>query len=383
MNKTNFKKIIALGLSAILTLGLVACGATSSTIEPYYPSNDSYYGAMDMAASNSAGLGGIGDIFTSFDSGVKSETIYDVEYAPEAPVVEESTTTDTSTPTEDYLASQKLIYSARFEIESLEFEKAQQNINALIEQYEGFIASNSVRDSSHNWYVSDYTKTKGTLTQEMTVRIPSEHYNEFVNGMAAIGKVMRKTENVQNITTQYNDTATTIESLKIQEARLLEMMASCYSIDDMISVERRLSEVQSELEMYKTQLNRYDADVKFSTVTIVLSEVREYSPTYEEKNFFERLYDHIDDVIHDFGYFLEDLLYFIIALIPYALLIVVIVIPIRKTIRNKKEKKRRAKAIEESTQNTPIIAPKQETKSDEKIQTAIGSKKDNKNTENK
>ena len=380
MNKTNFKKITALGLSAVLTLSLAACGAANSQMEQYYPAEDNYYGTMDMAVSNSAGLGGI---LNSFDSSMKSEAIYDAEYAPESPVVEETINTDSSTATKDYLASQKLIYSARFEIESLEFEKAQQNINALIEQYEGFIASNSVRDSSRNWYVSDYTKTNGTLTQELTVRVPSEHYNEFVNGMASIGKVMRKTENVQNITTQYNDTATTIESLKIQETRLLEMMASCYSIDDMISVERRLSEVQSELEMYKTQLNRYDADVQFSTVTIILSEVREYSPTYEEKNFFERLYDHIDDVVHDFGYFLEDLLYFIIALVPYAALVIVIAIPIRKAIRKRKDRKRLTKTMEEFAQNNPIVTPEQGIQSDEAIQTAIGSKKDNKKSNNK
>lgn len=367
MSKNN-KKLISKILVFAMLLGigstLVACGASSA------PVSDSKYAgagvAMDTAALNG---------FLDFDMAESESIAMSPSRAPEEPKAPQDTVTNNNAEnTESYLDSQKLIYTCNINIESLEFTATQAKIQELITQYGGFVESNRLYDNAYGWYYSSYEKTSGTLTQELTVRIPSEHYDAFVNGVSAVGKVQNKTESVQNITTQYNDTETTVKSLRAQEKRLLEMMEACNSIDDMITVERRLSEVQMQLERYQTQLNAYDADIRFSTINITLKEVQEYSPTYEEKNFFQRLWDHLETTVKDFADFSEGFLFVIIYLAPYAIIIAIVVVLIINFIKKKKAKKNAP-----VNNPSPVIEqqePENDGSKDISVQTEVGSKKE-------
>lgn len=362
----SFKKILALVLVLSVCGTFVACGASSAPID----SDRKEHLSLDSAANSAGGF---------FDMTWEPEFAPEADYAPESPMATDKTDKETS-DTDDYLSSQKLIYTCNIELESLEFAETQKKIQELIQQNGGFIESNRLYDDAYGWYYSSYEKTTGTLRQELTVRIPSENYHTFVNGVTTIGKVQHKSEDVQNITTQYNDTETTIKSLKTQEKRLLEMLAACNSVEDMITVERRLSEVQMQLERYQTQLNRYDADIKFSTVNISLEEVREYSPTYEEKNFFQRFKEHLDTTIEDFADFMEGALFVIIYLFPYSLVIIAIVLIVRKIIKKRKIKKTApslVRPVEGSTEHTNLTSEAGQTK-DISVQTEVGAKKKDK-----
>ena len=369
MKKENrTKKLLSLLLTFCVLTTLTACGASSAMPE-------SSYDSMDVNMSSPSYSAGLGSIFESDSKNMMSDI--QVEEAPREPSSETSAE-ESENQTDDYLTSQKLIYTANIEIESLEFAKSQEEINQLISKYNGFVESNYVYDNARNWYYDSYEKTHGTLVQELTVRIPSAQYHDFVNGISAIGKVLNKSENVQNITTQYNDVATTIKSLQIQEKRLLAMLEACTSIEDMITVERRLSEVQSQLERYKTQMNRYDADIQFSTITIRLEEVKQYTPIYDETNFFERLTEHLDTTIEDFAAFLEGALFVSIYLAPYGLIIALIVCIICKAVK-KSKKKRMQKILNNNHANVPApVVAEGEKNKDISVQAEVGSKKKDK-----
>lgn len=360
-------KILVLTMLLAIWSTFAACGASSAPADKYVSSEM----AMDSMASN-----GFYDFNVKESDSVAMAPGF-AEEAPQAPAA--STQGSAEEVTEDYLNSQKLIYTCSLNIESLEFVETQQKIQELITQYGGFVESNRLYDNAYGWYYSSYEKTNGTLVQELRVRIPSEHYDAFVNGVSAVGKVQNKTENVQNITTQYRDTSTTVKSLQAQEERLLEMMAACTSIEDMITVERRLSEIQTKLEMYKTQLNAYDADIKFSTITIKLTEVKEYSPTFEEQTFFQRFAEHLKTTFEDFAAFAEGTLFLVIYLAPYAVIIVGIVLFICKIIAKKKAKKELAisKPIKAANSQASITNTSDNTK-DISVQAEVGSKKKDK-----
>ena len=363
MSKKNIKlisKILALIMLISIWSTFAACAASGVA------SDNKYAGAIVESTLDR-------DFGLDFDS-VESDSIAmapGFTNAPsEAPTAPGNTSAET---TEDYLNSQKLIYICNIELESLEFQETQNKIQELIEQNGGFVESNKLYDDAYGWYYSSYEKTTGTLRQELKVRIPSKNYNKFVNGITAVGKVQHKSENVQNITTQYNDTATTIKSLKAQEERLLDMMAVCNTIEDMITVERRLSDVQMQLEKYQTQLNRYDSDIKFSTVNITLEEVREYSPTYEEKNFFQRLAEHLDTTIEDFANFSEGVLFVVIYLFPYTVVITAIVLFVRSIIL-----KIKAKKLAPTVKGMSVSKLETDKSKDVSVQTEVGTKKDKK-----
>lgn len=249
--------------------------------------------------------------------------------------------------------AQKLIYTCNMRMETTEFEKTLTALRGLIAKYDAFIESESQTDSAGTWYYSSYRKTSGTLSERIVIRVPSENYDAFLADLDGQGKIREKNTNVENITQSYTDTETIIASLKTQEKRLLEMMESCETIEDMITVEDRLTEVQTELAVYESRLKGMDLDVSYSTVDLTLTEVLEYSsdsdPVYTA-TFGDRLKNTLKESWENVKSFLEELLFFLIRALPILLIIGaiggLIAFIIVKSIKGSKKRRaaKRAKA---------------------------------------
>ena len=314
--KTKTNRLLALLLVVVLAISMTACGSGSTSYDDgYYSGVSNSISAMD---SISAG-------------GVKTESAM----SPMAPVPSPSPEMEDGTDNEtaSYLESQKLIYTCDVSIETKDFKAAQENIRTLIQKYNGIISHSSVSDSAYGWYHNSYEKTSGTLREDLTVRIPTKHYNDFVNGISEVGKVLRKNENVENITREYSDVETTIKSLKIQEDRLLEMLESCTTIPDMITVESRLAEVQRQLERYQTQLIGMDMDIQFSTITIDLNEVGEFSTHLDEITFMQEFKEAVVDSWRSFREFVENVTIGLVYCAPYLIILAICVVLFIKLVK--------------------------------------------------
>ena len=238
------------------------------------------------------------------------------------------------------IKEEKLVYNCDLSIQTLNYNDTISNIKDKINQYNGIIESEREYDSDYDWYYEDYYKSSGSLSNDLTVRIPSENYHEFLLSLEGDGKIISKESSVENISREYYDVQTVIDSLKIQESRLMDMMNSANTIDDMIAVEKRLTEVQTQLNQYKTQLSLMDNDVNYSTVNINVQEVVEYSKTPAKTNtFFDRLKNTIVDTWHFFWNMLEWLLFLAIRLIPISIIVIPVVILIKSISKKKKENK--------------------------------------------
>ncbi|MDE7183015.1 MAG: DUF4349 domain-containing protein [Lachnospiraceae bacterium] len=238
------------------------------------------------------------------------------------------TTSQTQMPAQSQdnitLLEEKLVYHCNLDIETLDYPAAIASIKQTITKYGGVIQSESESDSGQNWYYADYRKTSGTMHNYLAVRIPSKDYETFLAELDGVGKIISKSTSVDNISQQYYDTTAQIEALQIQEKNLLAMLEKCESIEDMIAVEQRLSEVQYELNSLQTTRRYMDMDVAYSYVNISISEVMEYrkdSQTVKRNTFMDRLKHTIASTGRGFLYFLEGLLFLIIGLLPYILII--------------------------------------------------------------
>lgn len=341
-------KLTCAVMTAVLALSLTACAAKSDS----YIVTDNGFAETTRAAYNEKKEAGFYDYSADMEA-VAEEAEF--EYAEDGPVAEAPEETDAEAGIDPSGRPEKLVYTCSIEMESTEFEKSVDGIKALIVKYNGFIEQEHRSDDAYGWYYENYIKTSGTLHEFLTVRIPSEHYDDFVNALGDSGKITDKSQNVQNISKRYYETETTIQSLKIQEERLLDMMESAQTIEEMITVEARLSEVQNQLAIYKNELSDMDTDVSYSTVTITLNEVLEYTPDREPvktATFGDRLKNTLSDSWNGFLDFQEDFLFFLIGAFPYllilAVIIVVIVLLTKKNRKNKAEKKAAKKTLPET-----------------------------------
>ena len=248
------------------------------------------------------------------------------------------------------LAEQKLIYTADITIQTQKFQDTFSAVKDAISKVGGFVESESTTDSAWNWYYSDYRKSSGTLRSFITVRVPSSKYREFLGLLEGTdGKITSRSEYVQNITKRYNDQSILIESLEKQETRLMEMMDKAETIEDMITIESRLSEVQTQLNQARNTLAGYDTDVNYSTINVAIEEVLQYSSQKVQQTFIERLGNTFTRSWRDFGEFMQDLILAIVYLLPVIIVVIIILVILRpffsKWNARRKEKKAAKKAL--------------------------------------
>lgn len=354
--KKKWKELLSVSMIVISVLtGCGASGETKSVI-----TSDSAAPVMNSAVRENYS-GGVAYNNTELAVAAEEEMLdYSVENGGGATT---SQSQQQASPLNDVtLLEEKLVYHCNLNIETLDYPAAITSIKETISKYGGVIQSESESDSGHDWYYADYRKTGGTMHNYLEVRIPSKDYENFLSELDGIGKIISKSTSVDNISQKYYDTTAQIEALQIQEKNLLAMLEKCETIEDMITVEQRLSEVQYELNTLQTDRRYMDMDVAYSYVNINVSEVMEYrqdSEPIRRNTFVDRLKNTILSTGRGFLYFLEGLLFLVIHLAPYVLIIVLICfIFFRKKIRYIWEQ-RKIKKVQRHVQKpqTPSMPP--------------------------
>ena len=334
-----------------LMLGLVGCGSSSSdtfgnTSSSVAGSNsasslDDYYMSVDVEDV----LAGFG---SNYESGYDNKE--DVEYIQEVVDelredvnTEETTSSQNNTSNNNVLlVDEKLVYKCYTEIETLDFDKSYSELQALMTKYNCIIASEKFSDDEGSYLYSGYSDRYGSYksgrVDEIVIRIPSANYKAFVSEYGTLGNVTSKTQTVDNITQEYYDTTSQVEGLKAQMERLEIMLAQATEIEDMITINQAITQLQNEINKLTTYIRTMDSDVAYSYVTMSLREVLEYSEVEQpvKKNtFIDRLKNQCVDTWKGFLNFLENLLFAIISLIPAIVIIGIIVIIIKLTCKNK------------------------------------------------
>jgi hypothetical protein len=119
--------------------------------------------------------------------------------------------------------------------------------------------------------VDNRTETPGTDSQppsaSLTLRIPSDELDEFVDELRELGTVNSVSMNASDVTQQRQDLDARIGALSSSVDRLRELLATATTIADLIAIESELTTRQAELDSLTQQR---DFLVDFSTVTVDL-----------------------------------------------------------------------------------------------------------------
>ena len=233
---------------------------------------------------------------------------------------------------------QKIVYTASLSIQSLEYDQSAASIRRKIREAGGFSEAESEYDKDYNWYRYN-APSSNTRSLSITARIPSDKFEAFLNSLDGDGKIMSKSVNAQNISQVYANKETYKKALEKEQERLLAMMDKAETIEDMIAVESRLSEVERQLNSYKTDLSQMDKDVEFSTVYIDLQEVKRYTETVEKTTFREKLGFAFEDAISSFRDFCEGVILFVVRNFPFLIIFAIVVALIVRWLAKRRAQK--------------------------------------------
>lgn len=336
------KRLAALLITLTTVMSLTACSGGSSTSSAVNSTSGST--SSDIAYSTNDSYGFSSEYKGSSDD--YEETVETDNYNEVDKENTESENTDNKTNNNSnsniVLVEDKLVYKCYVDIETLDFDKSYAALQDMMEKYNCVISSETFGDESISYFYDSYysssSKYKTGRTDEIVIRVPSANYKNFISEYGELGNVTSKTQTVDNITQEYYDTTSQVDGLKAEMERLEIMMSQATEIEDMITINQAITELQSEINSLTTYIRTMDSDVAYSYVTMSLREVLEYSEVEQpvKKNtFIDRLKNQCVDTWKGFLNFLENLLFTIIGLIPAIVIIGIIVIIIKITCKNK------------------------------------------------
>ena len=166
--------------------------------------------------------------------------------------------------------SPKIIYTANLTLESKDYDTARAALDAALNDAGGYLESSS-----------EYSDVGSSRSVNLTFRVPEENYQSFLDAVAQAGNVTYKSQQANDVTTQYMDVETRLANLEAQRTRLQELQAQADNLSDLLQIETSLTDVQSQIESWQSQLDWYSNQVQQCTVYVNLSEVQNYTPTDE------------------------------------------------------------------------------------------------------
>ena len=305
------KKVLACVLSGILVVSIFGCGSKSMVATESAMENAAY---DDMA----------------YDSGYDTTESASAEEAGGGAVTSENGIEEVQE------TDRKLIRNVNLSLQTKEFDTVLENMSQKVKDLGGYIQDSSVWGSS-----SDYSSSRSA---SYTLRIPSDKLDEFIDVVETLGNVTYKNESVDDVTLRYVDVESHKKALETEQERLLALLEKAENVEDIITIENRLSDVRYELENYESQIRLLDNQIDYSTVYVDVSEVSRVTDTGKQ-GFFEEVASRFSDsvyvVLMGLRGFAIGILGSLPILVVWGVILAVVVILLRKFVFKKSKKNKK------------------------------------------
>lgn len=252
---------------ALLAASVTGCGAGSAAASfrsksvPAEMITETTAAAMDTALFADSGAGGY-----------IAETAAAPMMEGEFQVAQTTSALTSSNPIQPTSTSRKLIRNVDLNVETTDFDQLISDISQSVTDAGGYMEQSDISGSS-------ISGGAGRRYAYFTARVPSDKLDSFVTLVGEQGNITNKSEYTQDVTLQYSDIESRKKSLTIEQERLWELLEKADTLEAVIALEERLSEIRYQLESFESQLRTYDNRVDYSTVSISVNEVQVLTPT--------------------------------------------------------------------------------------------------------
>lgn len=346
---------------ALASASLTGCGAASAssykaeTAAAYdtsagmpaslYKSSTSF--SNDAAAETYAAAGNHEAALedSSTDSGsaeLSQEAVLSQEVSN--PATDPARTSDETSPAP---VERKLIRNVSMNLETREFDALTKSISDAVTFFGGYIEQADVSGNSLYW-----SGERSSRCSNLTARIPENKLDAFLTEVSGQGNVTYKNESVQDVTLQYTDITSRKKTLQMEQDRLWELLEKAESIDAVIALESRLSEVRYQLESIESQLRTLDNQIVYSTVYLSIQEVQVLTST-DPDTIPVRIQKGLSRSFNTLKISSVDFLVWFISSLPilavFAVLVFIAVIILKKPLKRRKTRKQKGMDKTEAT----------------------------------
>ncbi len=250
VNRTNLSRAVGwLILTALFPIVLLAgCGQEASEESAALLAEDT--AEMAAVVSQSAPADAFPEPGPGFGASEKRAVSVDGMMAEAAPAE--------GGPASLVSSQRRTISRASVSVEVEEVQRAVERVNAIAEAHGGFVEQLSSSGSGP------------AMRADLTVRVLQENFTDAVLEIQNLGEVQDLNLGQEDVTEQFIDLEARLKSAQREEESLLSLLDRASSIEHVLTIERELSRVRSQIERLQGQLNHLQQRADLATIHVSL-----------------------------------------------------------------------------------------------------------------
>lgn len=173
----------------------------------------------------------------------------------------------------------KIIKDGRIGLKVADLEKTKTRIDTLVRSYDGYYANENFNNSD---WESSYN---------LKIRLPFSNFEKFIAVIeSGIGEVLYKGIDARDVTDQFIDLETRLETKRNYLSRYNDLLKQAKSIKEILDIEEKIRVLEEEIDSTTGRLKYLSDLVEYSTLDLTISKRKDfkYNPVDRDK-YSERL----------------------------------------------------------------------------------------------
>lgn len=164
-------------------------------------------------------------------------------------------------------SAQKLIYRANIVTETREYDRCRAGLESMLAKYGGY-----VEYSQENGVPEGYEAKQGRW-MTVSLRIPVSKYADAMAELQAMGNLLQKYENTEDVGSRYVDTKARMDELVKSREKYMALLDKADSTESIIALQDAITDLTVRIEQDAAQLRYWDGQVTYSTITVEMREL--------------------------------------------------------------------------------------------------------------
>jgi len=153
----------------------------------------------------------------------------------------------------------KIIKNGSITFETNDITKTRKAIGSSLDKLDGYIAEETETNNGDD-NRKEYT---------VKARVPAKNFDQFLEAVSSgADRIDSKNTNIKDVTTEYIDITTQLANKKKLEDSYLALLKKGTKISDLLEIENKLTEIQSDIESTQGQLNYLTKQVEYSELDV-------------------------------------------------------------------------------------------------------------------
>ncbi len=222
---------------------------------------------------------------------------------------------------EQSVTERKLIKNGSMTLVVDNLEQTRSDVVGLIEKHGGYVSN------------EQYSNWEHSSSYNLTVRIPCDKFDGFVAEVeAGIGKIESKSMYINDVTAEYIDLETRLNTKRSYLERYRQLLKSAKSVQEIVSIEDKIRSLEEEIDSTVGRLKYLTNQVEYSTLHLnIRHDDTNFDPHHPDhgQGFWQRFSQSLSSGMRS----LVDFAFFLVRIWPAWIIILLVLGVIRRAKR--------------------------------------------------